>query len=117
MWLDDVIYAFVHQQDARKEPAREVCKATCGFYGDCRAMDTDVTGFLTDDTVLTAIEMYEEGAGLAKLGNQLKDQAKAHLTGIQGSTGEFSVRWVHVNGSHVSYDRGGYDRLDVGRIK
>ena len=117
LWLDDVIYAFLHKQDARKEPAREVCEATCGFYGDCRALDTDVTGLLSDEVVLTAVDMYQDGAALEREGKRLKDQAKAHLNGIQGSTGDFTVRWVHVNGSHVSYDRSGYEKLDVRRIK
>jgi hypothetical protein len=117
MWLDDVIWSFVHQQEARKEPAREVCEATCGFYSDCRALDTDVTGLLSDDTVLTAVEMYQEGAVLEREGKRLKDQSRAHLSGIQGSTGEFSVRWVHVNGSHVEFDRGSYEKLDIRRMK
>jgi len=117
MWLDDVVYAYTNGQEARKEPPREVCAVTCGFYGDCRARDTDVSGLLTDDTVLTSVEMYREGLDLEKRGSQLKDQARAHLQGIQGSTGEYSVRWVHVNGSHVEYERGSYEKLDVRRIK
>lgn len=117
MWLDDVIYAFVHQQTARKEPPREVCAATCGFFGDCRAQDTDVTGLLTDDTILAAVEMHREGAALRKQANLLLDQAKANLSGVIGSTGKFSVRWVNVNGSHVEYDRAGYQRLDIKEVK
>jgi hypothetical protein len=117
MWLDDVIYAFVHKQDARKEPAREVCEVTCGFYGTCRAMDTDVSGLLADDEVLAAVDMYQDGAALVKEGKRLKDQANARLNGIQGSTGEFTVRWVHVNGGPVAFTRDPYERLDIRRVK
>lgn len=117
MWLDEVVYAFEHQQEARKEPPREMCAVTCGFYATCRNLDTDVEGLITDDTILAAVEMHREGGALEKQAKQLKDQAKAHLDGVTGSTGEFTVRWVWVNGSHVEFDRNGYQRLDVRRIK
>jgi len=116
-WLDDVIYAYINQQEARKEPPREVCYATCGYYGTCRAMDTDVTGLLTDPTVVTAAEIYREGLALVSAGNRLKDQGHANLAGVSGSTGKFSIRWVHVNGSRVEYDRKPYERLDVKEVK
>ncbi len=116
-WLDDVIYSFVHQEEARKEPPREMCEKVCGFYRVCRAYDTDVEGLLTDDTVLAAVGMYTDGTALVREGERLKDQAKAHLDGIKGNTGEYSVRWTHVNGTHVEYDRGAYDRLDIRRTK
>jgi hypothetical protein len=116
-WLDDVVYAYVNQQEARKEPPREVCAVTCGFYATCRALDTDVEGLLTDDDAPTAVRMYREGLDMEKAGAQLKDQARAHLRGIQGSTGEYTVRWVHVNGSHVEFDRDSYERLDIKQVK
>ena len=116
-WLDDVIYSFIHGEEARKEPPREMCEKVCGFYATCRALDTDVEGLLTDDTVLTAVDMYRDGLTMVKEGERLKDQAKAHLTDVRGSTGEFNVRWTHVNGTHVEYDRAGYERLDIRKIK
>lgn len=116
-WLDDVIYSFIHQEEARKEPPREMCEKVCGFYPTCRAMDTDVEGLLTDETVLTAVDMYRDGLTMVREGERLKDQAKAHLTDVRGSTGEFNVRWTHVNGTHVEYDRAGYERLDIRKIK
>lgn len=116
-WLDEVVYAFTHKQEARKEPPREMCAKICGFYRDCRMLDTDVEGLLTDDTVLASIEMYQEGKELESMGKRLKDQSKGNLDHINGSTGEFTVRWVHVGGSHVEYDRKAYDKLDIRRIK
>lgn len=116
-WLDDVTYAFVNDQEARKEPPREMCAVTCGFFADCRAYDTDVTGLLTDDVVIGSVEMYREGLDMEKAGRRLKDQANAHLVGITGSTGKHMVRWTHVNGSHVEYDRKPYDRLDIREVK
>lgn len=116
-WLDDVIYAYIHHEEARKEPPRELCEKACGFYATCRALDTDVEGLLTDDTVLAAVDMYRDGVEMLKQGNRLKEQAKAHLSDVRGSTGEYTVRWTHINGTHVEYDREAYDRLDVRRIK
>lgn len=116
-WLDDVIYAYLQHESARKEPPREMCEKVCGFYSTCRALDTDVEGLLTDDTVLAAVDLYKEGTLMERTARMMKDQAKAHLDGITGSTGEFAVRWTHVNESEVSYVRGGYDRLDIRRLK
>lgn len=112
-WLDDVVYAYLHQEAARKEPPREVCFKVCGHAPDCRGRDTDVEGLITDDEVLAAVDLHLEAAALMKQANQMKDQAKAHLTGVAGSTGKYAVRWVHVNGGHVEYDRAPSDRLDI----
>jgi hypothetical protein len=112
-WLDDLVYAYRHGQEARKEPAREVCAKTCGHFATCRALDTDVEGLLTDEGVVTAVDMYREANALERKARRLKDQAKQELEGISGSTGKYTVRWVHVNGSHVEFDRQPYERLDI----
>jgi hypothetical protein len=115
-WLDDVVYAFVNQEPARKEPPREMCAKVCGYFPVCRQPETDVEGLLGEDSSI-AVQMHLEGTALEKTGRQLKDQAKALLNGVTGSTGRHSVRWVHVNGSHVEFDRDSYDRLDVKEMK
>lgn len=117
-WLDEVIYAFIHKTEAQKEPAREVCAVTCGFFGVCRAYDTDVSGLLTDPGVLEAINMYREGLALEKQGKALKDQAKPALKGVQGSTGTVMLRWTHINETEVpATKRRGYDKIDIRKIK
>lgn len=116
-WLDEVVYAYVNQSEARKEPAREVCERTCGFFSSCRMLDTDAEGLLTDETVLAGVDLYREGLDLERRGRFLKDQGKAALHAITGSTGEYAVRWVHVGGSHVEFDRKPHERLDIKRIK
>lgn len=118
-WLDEVVYAYIETTsgrptEARKEPPREMCAVVCGFYPTCRAMDTDAEGLLTDATVLTAVSMYREGLDLEKQGRKLKDEGKQHLAGIRGSTGDFTVRWVHVNESVVPESkRSAYEKLDI----
>lgn len=116
-WLDDVVYAFLHAEPARKEPPLEMCRKTCGFFANCRAEDVAVSGLLTDETVLTSIDLYREGLLMEKAGKRLKDQAKQHLVDIQGSTGTHAVRWVSVNGSHIEFDRPSYNRLNITELK
>lgn len=117
MWVDDVVYAYMNEQPARKEPAREVCAKTCGHFATCRALDTDVEGLLTDDTVLVSVDLYREALDMERKAKAMKDVAKQALTGVVGSTGKFSVRWVRVNESEVHFTRAGYDRLDIRAVK
>lgn len=117
MWLDDVIYAYLQGEEARKEPPREMCAAVCGFFGVCRAYDTDVEGLIEDREVLGAIDLYREGQDLERRGKALKKEAAVHLDGVSGSTREVMVRWVHVNESEVpTFVRAAYDKLEVRKI-
>lgn len=116
-WLDEVVYAYLNDQPARKEPPYEMCQKVCGFFDTCRLGETDAEGLLTDDEVLIAVEMYREGLALEKEAKRLKDQAKPVLADISGSTGEFTIRWLHVNGSHIEFDRKPYDKIDIRKVK
>lgn len=117
-WLDDVIYNFRQGTEAMKEPPREVCAATCGFFRICRARDTDVEGLLTAPEVLEAIDMYREGVALEKQGRSLKSQAKPALVGYSGSTGKATLRWVHVNESTTAATvRKAHDKIDIREIR
>lgn len=117
-WLDEVIDAYVNDHEAMKEPPREVCAATCGFFETCRALDTDVSGLLTDPVIVEAVKMYKEGSGLEKEGKSLRSQAKAVLDGVEGSTGEFTIKWIHVNETVIPEQRRrAYSRPDIRPIK
>jgi hypothetical protein len=118
-WLDDVVYAWQRQEEAQKEPAREVCQRTCGFYRQCRAFDTDVQGLITDPALLDAVEMHLEGSALKKKGEQFLKESRSELAGVSGSTGTHLVRWVHVVPT-IAADgskRAGYSRLQVQELK
>lgn len=116
-WLDDVVYAYLQQEEARKEPPREMCAAVCGFFPVCRAYDTDVEGLIEDREILGAIDLYREGQELEKRGRALKKEASVHLDGVSGSTREVMVRWIHVNESQVpTFTRSAYDKLEVRAI-
>lgn len=116
-WLDEVVYNFLHGEESRKEPPRDVCAVTCGFYETCRLYDTDVEGLIKDPLHLDAVALYREGADMEKTGKRLKDEAKQALSGVSGSTGDFLVRWTRINESEVpGFVRRGYDKLEVRKM-
>jgi hypothetical protein len=117
-WLDEVINAYLTDAEAMKEPARQVCEATCGFFEPCRGGEVDVEGLITDPEHLAAIELNMEAARMSRAANQMKDQAKAALEGVEGSTGEYLVSWTHVNGTLIPEQmRSGYSRLNIRKMK
>lgn len=115
-WLDQVIYSWSHEETAAKEPPREMCTA-CGFYQDCRVLDTDVEGLLTAPEVLTAVDIYDEALEMERQAKRMKNEAKDALAGVAGSTGTHLVRWVSVAGGEVSYFRGDYDKISITKLK
>lgn len=117
-WLDEVVYAYLRGEQARKEPPRAMCEAICGHFLDCRALDSDVEGLITEPRYLAAVSMYREGLALEKDGRMLKEQGRANLSGVNGSTGEFAVRWVQVNESIVpEQKRRAHQKLSITKQK
>lgn len=117
-WLDSVVYAWQHGEEAMKEPAREVCAVTCGYFRTCREWQSDVSGLLEDPEVVAAVQMYVEGHELERRGKRFKDEAKSELRGVSGSTDTHTLRWVHVN----SQERGptfvkAHDKIDLKPIR
>jgi hypothetical protein len=114
-WVDDLVYAYLHDEEARKEPPLTVCENTCGHFADCRIGDalTGAAGLVDDPDVVTAAQVYKDGLAMESAGRKLKDEAKANLVGITGSTGKYAIRWIHIGESHVEYDRAAYERLEV----
>lgn len=117
-WLDSVVYHYLHNEEAEKEPPREMCAVTCGFFKVCREQDTDVEGLLTDSTVLTSVQMVTEAKELERRAKRLKAEATENLKGISGSTGTHTVRWVHINETVIQPGiRSAYSRLDIRELK
>jgi hypothetical protein len=118
-WLDDVVYAYTHEEEARKEPAREVCAVTCGFFKTCRAYDTDVSGLITDPATLAAIELYREGTALQSKGKKIHKEVKPLLKDIEGFTEDgYSLRHVFVPESIVKeYLRRSYTKVQLTKVK
>lgn len=116
-WLDDVVYAFLHEEEARKEPSREVCERTCGFFAKCRGYDTDVEGLITDRDHLTAVDLILEARELESRAKRMKNTAQVALKDVSGHTATHTVRWTEVGGGTVSYQREPYMRLGITKKK
>lgn len=117
-WLEETIYSYKHGEEAKKEPPREMCAKTCGFFATCRAYDTDVSGLLTDAGVLAALDMYREGQRLAGDARKMQEQAKSELRGVEGfalvDDKRISLRWTHVNESLIKPSvRRAHDKIEV----
>lgn len=117
-WLDEVVYSWVNKEEARKEPPREVCAVSCGFFHPCRDFDLDVHGLITDPTLLAAVDLKVEGSAMESKGKKMVAEAKATLQGIEGSTGEWLVWWTHVNATEIAgFTKRGFDKLNVKKVK
>lgn len=117
-WLDSVVYAWQNNEEAEKEPPREVCAVTCGFFEKCRAFDTDVTGLITDPTLLMAAQMAIEATDHGRRAKALRSEAKDLLDGIAGSTGTHTVRWIEIGASEVAgFTRKPYKKLQITKIR
>lgn len=116
-WLEEVIEHYIAGTEAQKEPPREVCASTCGFFSVCRALDTDVTGLLEGRETIEAVQLYLDGKKMASEGEKFKREAKAALDGVSGSTGQHTVRWVSVDEVQVKAGvRRAHKRLDIRAI-
>lgn len=114
LWLEDVFYAVMHQEEAERDMPRDWCERWCEYFTGCRLYDTDVTGLLTAPDVLAAVQTYEEGKRLEREGARLKAEAKPHLEGVAGSTGTHMVRWTQIEAATIAAStRAAYKRLDI----
>jgi len=115
-WVEDVIYAVKHDQDASRDVAAPVCEKICEFFTVCRgSLEVhDGQEVIRDDYLLSAIDMYVSGRTMENQGKQMKKEAGEILTSINGVTPTHQIRWVHVNGGSMkAYERASYERLDV----
>jgi hypothetical protein len=115
-WIGDVIYAVKHGEDASRDIPAAVCERICDYFTACRgALEVHDGGQLIEDQeLIAAVRMFAEGRDLENEGKRLKDAAKNVLAGVNGTTGEWDVRWVEVQPTRVeSFQRPGFMRLDV----
>jgi hypothetical protein len=118
-WLEDVIYAAQHGEQASKDRPYDFCENYCEYFTDCRAADAAPEGgLIEDEDAVLAAKMYLEGHDLERKGKAMKNEAKSHLDGVTGSTGDITVKWTTVGPSEVPATvRSGYTRLDVKPVK
>ena len=119
-WVQDVIYAVKHNEEASRDVPSAVCARICSHFTACRGgLDTQDGGdTITDSELLSAIDMYVEARDLENKAKNMKDQAKDKLLGVNGTTGTYQVRWVEVAPTMVkASERPGYQRMDIVKIK
>lgn len=117
--LEDALYAAEHNlDDAPRDKPMDFCLGYCPFVGSCRGKDEhQVQGLITSDEHLTAVRAYKEGLALEKEGRSMKDEAKAVLTGISGSTGEYEISWTWVDETQMpATTRAGYNRMTLRKV-
>lgn len=119
-WVDDVIYAVKHGEDASRDVPAAVCERICSHFTACRgALEVHDGGeLITDKDLLAAVDMYTEARNMENTAKQMKEEASARLYGVNGSTGSWQVRWVQVQPLNVeSSDNQGYSRIDIRKAR
>jgi hypothetical protein len=119
-WISDVIYAVKHDEEASKDIAPAVCEQICEFFTVCRGNlpDTHDPMLILEGEQRDAIRMYVEARDMAKEADKMKRAAQARLVGVEGSDGEWQVRWTHIPESEVSaFRKQGYDRMDIRKVR
>lgn len=119
-WVQDVIYAVKHGEDASRDIPAAVCERICSHFTACRGALENYDGgeFITDSELVAAVDMYTEARNMEKTAKQMKDEASSRLAGVNGSTGSWQVRWVEVQPTRVeSFEKQGYSRLDIRKAR
>jgi hypothetical protein len=108
-----VIYAIENHEVSQKDPPRSWCFATCPYASDCRGGDTDVEGLLLDPEVVEAARVYKEATATIAAAKKDQKSALSVLDGVQGSTGEWMVRWIDIGASTFTVNRQASKRIDI----
>ena len=119
-WVQDVIYAVKNNEDASRDIPAAVCERICSHFTACRgALEMfDGAEDITDSELLAAVDMYVEARDLEKQAAAMKKAAQEKLSGINGSTGQWQVRWVEVAPTRVeAFEKTGYTRMDVRPVR
>jgi hypothetical protein len=121
-WVQDVIYAVQNNEQASQDIPAERCAMLCEWFTACRGgvlPDSDNPVLIEDEEIKTAMRVYDEAREAEKRAKADKAAAAARLAGVNGSDGEFQVRWTEVAPS-TGYSvgpRDGYLKVNVKRIK
>lgn len=118
-WIDDVIYARLHNEDAMRDIPSPVCERICEFFTICRGglPDRDA-GLITDPLLSRAMAAYDEARETIKAAKSLQRGAMSELAKVSGTDGTFQVRWTEVGASYIEgFERQGYMKIDVRKAR
>lgn len=118
-WVDDVIYARLHDEEAERDVASEVCERICEFFTVCRGnLPSQESEVIRDPEVSAALVLYVEATEAEKKAKRDKEAAKSVLDGINGTDGTYQVRWTYINESTVpSFTRAASQRISVTKLR
>jgi hypothetical protein len=118
-WLTDVIYARTHHEEASRDVAAPVCEVICEYFTVCRGnLPMGDAEPIRDEHLRRALAMYADGKRLKNDGTAMQESAKAMLQGINGTDGEWTVRWIEMPETQVAgFTKAGYKRIDVRRAR
>lgn len=119
-WVQDVIYAVTHNEDASRDVPAAVCERICSHFTACRGALETIDGgeVIEDPELLSAVTMYVEAREAKKEAEAQQKAAQAILNGVNGSTGDYQVRWVDVAPTTVeSFEKSGYRRMDIRKVR
>jgi len=106
-FIEDIIYAVKHNEEASKDWPREMCRRFCQFYFSCRRDDTP-SGRIEGEPAAAA-GVYVEANEAIKKWTAVKEGARQHLDGVEGVTDDgVVVRWVE-----IMREEGPFQRIDV----
>lgn len=119
-WIDDVIYAHLHGEDAARDIPAAVCEQICELYTACRGAleDTRSQGVYDDPYVVDAVRDYVQAGREMRDAINLRDDARKRLVGVEGISDGYQVRWTHVEPTTVdAFTKAGHDRIDVRKAR
>lgn len=118
-WVDDVIYAAQHGEDAHRDVAAPVCERICEYFTACRgSLPVGENEVIDAPEIREAVLMYVEGRETKKVAERQMDEAKAVLSGLNGVAAGYQVRTTFIPESEVpGYTRSASERLDVRRVR
>lgn len=97
-WVDDVIYARLHNQDAEREIAPAVCERICEFFTVCRGAlpVSDGLEVFEDEDTLNALELYIDAKARRKQADAELEEAGDTLRGLNGIGLGHQVRTTYI---------------------
>lgn len=119
-WLQDVMWAAEHNEEAPRDKHFDHCRTYCEFFTHCRGHQTHGDFLITDPEMVTAAQLVHQGRQEKKIGTGLEETGKRVLAVLQqsadGDVASFEadgyrIRWTRVNAEKP------YWKLDVQEVE
>lgn len=118
-WIDDVIYAVRHSEDAARDIPAPVCERICEFFTACRGgLPMEESDVIADEELVRAARIYRENGLKIKTLMEEREAYREVLIGVNGIAEGLQVRWTHFPATtQAATEKSAYDRLDVRPVR